>query len=110
MDENVHGALTEALIIRGVDVLRVQDDGLSGADDGTILERAHQLERVVITQDADFLTLAAGRQRLGAIFSGVIYARHLDGRLGRYVADLELLAKASDMDEMVNHLEYLPLK
>jgi hypothetical protein len=37
MDENVHGAITTGLRLRGVDVLTVQEDSHSGIADPIIL-------------------------------------------------------------------------
>lgn len=40
MDEHVHGAVTSGLRRRGVDVLTAQEDGQTGADDDSLLDRA----------------------------------------------------------------------
>jgi len=63
MDEHVPRAITEGIRRRGSDVLTVQDDGATGADDVAVLERALALGRVVVTSDADFKIEAARRQR-----------------------------------------------
>lgn len=55
MDENVHGAITTGLRLRGVDVLTVQEDDRAGLPDPLVLDRAMELERIVFTQDSDFL-------------------------------------------------------
>ncbi len=62
MDEHVHRAITNALKLRTVDVLTVQDDGLTGAVDDIVLDRAIELKRVIFTQDDDFLVIANRRQ------------------------------------------------
>jgi predicted nuclease of predicted toxin-antitoxin system len=59
MDEHVPKAITEGLRRRGVDVVTIQDLGLQSADDRHHLARAAQEQRVVVTQDADFLRLHA---------------------------------------------------
>jgi predicted nuclease of predicted toxin-antitoxin system len=46
MDENVPGAITEALKKRGLDVLTVQEDGLTSAPDPVVFKRAIELGRV----------------------------------------------------------------
>jgi hypothetical protein len=109
MDEHVHSAITNGLRDRGVDVLTVQEDGRSGADDPAVLDRAMVLIRVVFTRDADFLVEASRRQRAGEAFAGVIYAHLMRASIGRCVDDLELIAGASELDEFANRLEFLPL-
>jgi hypothetical protein len=42
--------------------------------------------------------------------AGIVYAHQLDVSIGQCVIDLELIAKASDSDEWINRIEYLPLK
>ena len=39
-DEHVHGAITRTLHVRGIDVITVQDDGLTGDSDAHIFVRA----------------------------------------------------------------------
>jgi hypothetical protein len=48
-----------ALAGAGHDTVHVRDLGLAAADDRTILERARQDDRVIVTQDTDFGTLLA---------------------------------------------------
>ena len=52
-DENFNGDIIRGLLRRkpDLDVVRMQDVGLSGADDGTVLEWAALQGRVVITHD-----------------------------------------------------------
>jgi Domain of unknown function (DUF5615) len=40
MDEHVHRAITIGLRLRGIDVLTVQEDGLTATPDPLILDRA----------------------------------------------------------------------
>ena len=54
MDENVHRGITDGLRIKGVDVLTVQEDKRIGFSDISILNRANELERVLLSQDDDF--------------------------------------------------------
>jgi hypothetical protein len=109
MDEQVPDAVTRGLRRRGVDVLRVQDDGHGKTDDAVILDRAPALGRVVFTQDRDFLVLAQHRQANGISFAGVVFA-HQDGpSIGECVGDLEIIAVASEPPDWENRVEYLPL-
>lgn len=109
MDQHVDRAITRGFARRGVDVLRVQDDGHDRADDEVILDRAAALGRVVFTQDQDFLAIAQARQLNGTPFAGVVYAEQLAVPVGKCVLDLEVLAKVYDPVDMANKVEYLPL-
>lgn len=109
MDQHVHNAITRGLRRRGIDVLRVQDDGHDRADDDVILQRAMTLGRVVFTQDDDFLAHANFRQTNGIPFAGVVYAKQNVVSIGQCVKDLEIIARVYDPDDMLNRVEYLPL-
>lgn len=110
MDVHVHRAITEGLRRRGVDVLTAQEDGARKFDDDVLLNRAGELGRVLFSQDEDFLTETARRQQNEEPFAGVIFGRQSEVTIAQYIADLELLAKVCEPDEMVNRLQYLPLR
>jgi predicted nuclease of predicted toxin-antitoxin system len=109
MDVHVPSAVTVQSRLRGVDVLTAQEDKAGELLDPDLLDRASELGRILFTQDADLLTEASFRQRSGRRFVGVIYARQIGVTIGKSVADLELLAKATEPAEWVNRVEYLPL-
>lgn len=58
-DEHVAGAIASGLRKRGIDVLPVAEAGLLGADDEDFLAFAREEQRVIVTQDRDFLQRAA---------------------------------------------------
>jgi len=55
------------------------------------------------------LAEAAGRQREGIPFGGLIYAHQLSITIGRFVRDLELLALAGESEHFDGRVEFLPL-
>ncbi len=57
-DENFHGDIVRGLRRRdpGLDIIRIQDLGLSGASDPVILEEAAQTSRVLLTHDVATIT------------------------------------------------------
>ncbi|CAN5116582.1 MAG: DUF5615 family PIN-like protein [Pyrinomonadaceae bacterium] len=110
MDVHIRRAVTEGLRLRGVDVLTAQEDGAGGFADPALLDRATELRRVLFTQDDDLLREAKRRQQTGQSFAGVVYAHQLNITIGQCIAELELIAHASEPDEWLNHTEYLPLK
>lgn len=109
MDEHVHRAISLGLRLRGVDVLTVQEDDHRGASDSLLLDRAHQIGRIVFTQDDDFLIEATRRQREGIPFSGVIYGHQLRLTIGRCINDLDTLAKVCELEDVLGRVEFLPL-
>src|SRR3990172_9291887 len=58
VDENFNNDIVRGLLRRKpeLDIVRVQDVGLSGADDPTILEWAAQENRVLLTHDVTTIT------------------------------------------------------
>lgn len=109
MDEHVRRSITIGLRLRDVDVLTVQEDKRAGTPDPILLDRATELQRVIFSQDQDFLIEAQRRQAEGIAFSGVIYAPQLSVSIGDCVRDLEIIAKASGPEDLANCVEYLPL-
>jgi Domain of unknown function (DUF5615) len=107
MDVHVHRALTDGLRSRGVDVLMAQEDGATEWEDPDLLERATAVNRVLFTNDQDFLRIVAVRQQLSQPFTGVIYAPQTSP-LGPVLRDLELCALACDPEDFADGLTYLP--
>ena len=97
-DVHVRLAVAVGLRLRGVDVLRAQEDGTAEDDDSRLLDRATELGRVLFTQDRDLLREAARRQRAGEPFSGIVYAHQLEVSIGECVNNLEIIAMASESD------------
>lgn len=108
-DVHVRRAVADGLRLRGVDVLRAQDDGAAELEDPELLDRAGELGRLLFTQDKDLLREATKRQRAGEKFSGIIYAHQREVSIGECVTDLEIIAKDSEPEEWIGHVEYLPL-
>lgn len=109
MDENVHGAITNGLRQRGIDVLTVQADGKSGIDDPAVFERAVNLNRILFSQDDDLLKEANKRQAAGERFPGVIFARQTKVSIGTCIRDLELISTLGEPSEFENSVVFLPL-
>jgi len=109
MDENVNRAITAGLQARGVDVLTVQEDDRSGSPDASVLDRATELGRCLVTHDVDFLAEAHQRLIAGQWFSGVVYAHPNRIGIGESIRDLELIAEVGDPARQANRVEHLPL-
>jgi hypothetical protein len=72
-DEHVHSAIVQALRTRGMDVVTVQDRGRQGTDDAELLAEALRGERVMLTNDTDFLALASRCARRGETFAPIFF-------------------------------------
>ena len=110
-DENFNNDIVRSLLRRkpDLDIVRVQDVGLRGADDPTILEWAAHEGRVVLTHDAATMThFAYERVRAGKSMPGVIEVAD-DLPIGQVVEDILLLAEYSDRGEWEGQVIYLPL-
>lgn len=110
LDHHVALALRDGLRARGLDVRTTIDDGSGQWDDQQILARATELNRVVFTQDADFLRIAHEWQAASREFSGVVYGHQLHITIGQAIRDLELIATIMNPDEMRSRVEFLPLR
>jgi hypothetical protein len=110
LDVHVDKAIHDQLRLRGVDVLRAQDDGAAEMEDGELLQRVTDLGRLIFTQDIRFKALAEDWQRTGKPFSGLLFGNQLGVTIGSYVKDLELIAKATDPTEWISTVQHLPFK
>ena len=77
--------------------------------DDDLLPRATALERVLLTQDADFLEIAARSQRHGIAFSGILFARQ-GTPIGQLIEAAELCLAGMLADEFRNCLVHLPFR
>ena len=101
-DEHVSKAVVNGLRQRGVDVLMVAESGMLGASDEEHLAFARREERVLFTQDEDFLRLHTSR----VVHAGLVYARQ-QTPVGATIHGLMLIHELMTPDEMKGHLEYI---
>lgn len=101
-DEQVARAVVRGLRRRGVDVLTVPEAGTLGVSDADQLQRARDEERVIFTQDDDFLRLAAD----GSDHAGIVYASQ-EHRVGEIIRGLMVIYEVLEAGEMAGRVEYL---
>jgi predicted nuclease of predicted toxin-antitoxin system len=87
---------------RGVDVLTVSDAGTLTASDLEHLERARAGQRVIFTQDDDFLRLHAA----GLPHAGIVYARQ-GTPVGEIIRGLMLIFQVLNSEDMEQQVEFL---
>src|SRR5687768_10026145 len=103
MDEHVPGPITHGLRGRGVDVVTAQEDSREGENDELLLDRATELDRVLVTRDRDFYSIVSGRQSSGIQFRGVLsLSRKISIR--QAIDEIEMIAKCSEIDEWDNQI------
>lgn len=108
MDHHVHAAITDGLRRRAVDVLTAYEDNAAEFNDALLFARANERERVLFSQDDDFLVIADQWLQEGRDFSGLVYAHQLGITIGQAIRDLELIARALEPKDMWNRIEFLP--
>jgi hypothetical protein len=111
-DENFNNEIVRGKRRRNpeVDLVCVQDVGLAGADDPTILEWAAEQGRILLTHDVSTMTrFAYDRVRAGQRMAGVFeVAREVP--IGAAIEELLLIAECSVEGEWEGQVRYLPLR
>ena len=93
-----------------MDIVRIQDAGLSGASDPAVLEWAAREKRVLLTHDVSTITRhAIDRIETGQSMPGVFEIDDA-ARIGRVIEDILLLAELSLEGEWEGQIGYVPLK
>jgi len=111
-DENFNNNIIRGLLRRDseLDLVRVQDVGLTGTDDPTVLEWAAEQQRILLTHDVATIThYAYERVRANKSMPGVIEVSHKVS-LKIAIEDILLLAECSIDGEWEGQVLYLPLE
>ena len=102
LDENVGNAVARGLKKQGIDVITTGEAGRLSTPDEEQIAFATADERVVFTQDKDFLIMhSAGQEH-----AGIAYAR-LGISVGDAIRGLVLIHELLEPEEMRNKVEYL---
>jgi hypothetical protein len=111
-DENFNNDIVRGLLRRkpDVDIVRVQDVGLSGANDPTILEWAAQEGRVLLTHDVSTLTRYAEERVEAAKPMPGVFEVSRKVPVGVAIEDILLIAECSLEGEWEGQVRYLPLR
>ena len=110
-DENFNGDVVRGLLRQNptLDIVRVQDVGLSGADDPSVLQWAADQGRVIVTHDISTLAKHAfDRIAAAQPMPGVFEAKSV-ASVGQAIDDLILLAECSVDGEWEGQVRFLPL-
>jgi hypothetical protein len=111
-DEDFNNDILRGLLRRvaDLDLVRVQDVGLRGADDDAVLDAAAAENRVLLTHDVSTLIGPAfERIKAGRPMPGVIAVAQ-SMAIGAAIDDLALVIECSTRDEWRDQVRYLPLR
>ncbi len=111
-DENLNNDILRGLTRRRpeMNIVRVQDAGLSGADDPRILQLSADEDRVLLTHDVSTISkYAYDRVRAGKRMPGVIEINR-SVPIAMAIDELILIAECTLPNEMENMILYLPLQ
>jgi hypothetical protein len=110
-DENFNGSIVRGLLRRhpDVDVVRVQDVGLSGADDCIVLAWAATEGRVLLTHDQHTVPKYAYERIVAGLPMPGVFVGETDLPVQQAIEDLLLLVECSTEHEWESQVRYLPL-
>ncbi len=110
-DENFNNNTIRGLIRRkpDVDIGRVQDVGLSGADDPDVLEWAARQGRVLVTHDISTLSKYAYERVAAGVSMPGVFEVATDLSIARAIDDLILIVECGLEGEWEGQVRYLPL-
>jgi hypothetical protein len=111
-DENFNNDIVRGLLRRkpDLDIVRVQDVGLSNEDDRVILEWVAREGRVLVTHDVTTITnFAYERVRSGLPMPGVIEVDD-DLPIGQAISEILLVVESSERGEWEGQIIYIPLQ
>ncbi len=111
-DENFNHDILRGMLRRnaGLDGVRLQDAGLSGQDDPTVLEWAAQQGRVLISHDVSTITAYAYARVAGGKAMPGVFEVPRGVPLATAIEDLLLISECSRPGEWEGQVRYLPLR
>lgn len=111
-DENFNGLILRGLLLRkpDLDIVRIQDTPISGADDRALLEWTAQTNRILLTHDVRTITkYAYERIEAGLSMPGVIEVSQ-QAPLSLAIEHLLIAAEAGKPQDWENKIDYFPMK
>jgi predicted nuclease of predicted toxin-antitoxin system len=103
LDENCPRTVAEGLRRRGIDVTTTPEAGLLSAPDEEQAAYGLAQNRVIFTQDQDFLRIHAA----GIPHAGIAYCKKDTLSIGEMIRGLILIWEVYEPDEVANRIEYL---
>ena len=108
-DEDLQGSIVAGLLrhFPAIDLVRVQDVGLTQTPDPIILEYAANQNRVVVTHDRNTMTAhAQDRMNQGQRIAGLIVLDQFIN-IGKAIQEVGMLAEAGDIGDLDGQILFL---
>ena len=103
LDENVDPAIALSLRRYGIDVTTTNEVDLRGETDEAQLKFIQQTQRVIFTQDADFLVIASVNNN----HPGITYCKKGTRSLGEIIERLILIYEVFTPKDLIGNVEFL---
>jgi len=103
LDENVRNAISQGLRRRGIDVTTTPEQSLIGISDKAQLEFATSRQRVIFTQDTDFLRM----NQTNINHCGIVYCSQGTKSIGEIIRGLILIWELLEPADMLGKVEFL---
>ena len=103
LDENCDPRIVAGLRLHGIDVTTAANAGLLHASDHEHLAWALDQERAILTQDADFLRMAAAGQK----HPGILFYPDQGRSIGQVIRALHLFWELCEPAELADQVQYI---
>jgi Domain of unknown function (DUF5615) len=105
-DENVKAAVVDGVRLRGMDVVTAQERDQRETDDEELLETAAAENRLLLTNDTDFLRIHAEWCAAGRNHAGIVYW-HQNRSIGDAVRGIAEYAELTAPEDAANMVRFL---
>lgn len=99
-DEHIKKAISDAVKKQGVDIHTVEDEKIKGEEDKDVLQLARDKNRVILTNDSDFLDVEE--------HPGILYITSQYASIGNIVREVVRHVDQYEADEFCNAVFYIP--
>jgi predicted nuclease of predicted toxin-antitoxin system len=103
LDEHIDRDIARALLLYGIDVTTTVEAGLRTKTDEDQWLFIQQQQRVLVTQDRDFLVMAS----MSNDYPGMVYFKQGSRSIGQVIEMLILLYEIYTPEDMLGMVEYL---
>jgi hypothetical protein len=105
-DENVQSAIVAGLRQRSMDIVTAEERNQRQTDDEVLLETATAEQRLMLSNDTDFLRIHAEWLRVGRDHAGIVFWRQ-DLSIGETITRILQYAHGTSAEDARNILKYL---
>ena len=106
-DEHVDRAIVKGLRKHGADVVTAQEQGLDGLDDEALLAAAAKDDRLILTNDKDFLAIHAKWVKQGHPHTGIVFWEMTKYSVGNAIRRIMGVLSVMKREHVANRQLYL---